>query len=82
MSLNLSDCAQISNAVIRSILHGCSSLKEIRLDRCIRITDAAFDPNMSPFDVLHGCFTLESISLQVDISADGSDFEQWFAAPT
>lgn len=65
VSLNLSDCVQVSNAVIRNILMGCSSLREICLDRCLRVTDAAFDPNMSPFDPLRGCYSLENISLQV-----------------
>jgi hypothetical protein len=65
VSLNLSDCVQISNAVIRNILTGCPSLREIHLDRCIRVTDAAFDPNMNPFDPLRGCYSLENISLQV-----------------
>ena len=65
VSINLSDCVQISNAVIRNILHGCGCLREIHLDRCIRITDAAFDPDMSPFNALNGFFTLENISLQV-----------------
>ena len=40
-------------------------LSELRLDRCKRITDAAFDSNQSLFEPLVGCLSLESISLQV-----------------
>jgi hypothetical protein len=64
LSLNLSDCTQLSNTVIRGVLQGCPVLEDLRLDRCHRITDAAFDSNQSPFQPIIGCLSLETISLQ------------------
>ena len=57
----------MSNSVVRSILHGCSQLQELILNRCHRITDSAFDSLSSPFELLHGCLSLETISLQVSL---------------
>lgn len=45
-------------------MQGCPSLSDLRLDRCKRITDAAFDSNQSLFAPLVACLSLESISLQ------------------
>lgn len=61
----MSNCAQIRNSVVRVILQGCPVLEDIRLDRCHRITDSAFDFSESPFQFLLGCLSLEAISLQV-----------------
>lgn len=65
MALDLSDCAQVGNSVIRAILQGCPMLENMRLDRCHRITDSAFDVSESPFHFLFGCLSLQAISLQV-----------------
>lgn len=54
----------MSNSVVRSILSGCHQLEDIRLNRCHRITDSAFDFTESPFQFLFGCLSLEAISLQ------------------
>jgi len=78
--LDLSNCSQVGNTVVRAILQGCPVLEDIRLDRCHRITDSAFDFSESPFERLLGCLSLEAISLQVcvvchanfDIIADRS----------
>jgi anti-anti-sigma regulatory factor len=64
LCLNMSGCSQVSNAVIRSILQGCPHLEELRVDQCLRITDAAFDAMQSPFHSLLGCASLKVISLQ------------------
>jgi hypothetical protein len=63
--LRLNDSLQVTNDVIRSILVGCSHIREINLDRCLRVTDYAFSSSESPFDTYAGIFTLEKISLQV-----------------
>ena len=65
MTLDLSNCSQVRNSVVRVILQGCPVLEDIRLDRCLRITDSAFDFSESPFQLLLGCLSLEAISLQV-----------------
>jgi len=62
--LDLSDCSQVSNSVIRTILQGCSLLESITLDRCHKVTDSAFDFTVTPFQALVGCLSLEAISLQ------------------
>jgi len=64
VSLNMSGCSQVSNAVVRSILQGCGRLEELRVDQCVRVTDAAFDAMQSPFHSLQGCASLKVISLQ------------------
>lgn len=64
VSLNMSGCSQVSNAVIRSILQGCPKLEELRVDQCVRLTDSAFDSMQSPFHSLLGCASLKVISLQ------------------
>jgi len=64
VTLDLCDCAQIRNSVVRAILQGCPLLEDIRLDRCHRLTDAAFDFCESPFQSLLGCLSIEAISLQ------------------
>jgi hypothetical protein len=64
LSLNLSDCVQLSNTVVRAVLQGCPVLEDLRLDRCHRVTDAAFDVNQSPFLPLMGLMSLRIISLQ------------------
>lgn len=64
VSLDISDCVQVSNSVVRIVLQGCPKLSEIKLDRCHRVTDAAFDMTESPFEALVGCLSLEAISLQ------------------
>lgn len=64
LSLNLSDCVQLSNTVVREVLQGCPVLQDLRLDRCHRVTDAAFDVNQSPFQPLIGLLSLRTISLQ------------------
>lgn len=64
ISLNLSDCVQLSNSVVRAILQGCPFLSDLNLDRCRRITDAAFDVHQSPFQTLVACLSLESLSMQ------------------
>jgi F-box and leucine-rich repeat protein 2/20 len=40
------------------------ALEELRLDRCHKVTDSAFDIMQSPFHVLAGCLSLRSISLE------------------
>lgn len=40
-------------------------LSDLNLDRCYKVTDAAFDMTESPFEALVGCLSLEAISLQV-----------------
>lgn len=65
VTLDLSNCSQVGNSVVRAILQGCPVLEDIRLDRCHRITDSAFDFSESPFERLLGCLSLEAISLQV-----------------
>jgi hypothetical protein len=62
--VDFSDCSQVSNTVVRAVLQGCPVLNELRLDRCHRVTDAAFDSNQSPFQPLIGCLSLEMVSLQ------------------
>lgn len=62
--LDLSNCFQVGNSVVRAILQGCPVLENIRLDRCHRVTDSAFDFSESPFEFLRGCLSLEAISLQ------------------
>lgn len=47
-----------------ALLQGCPLLNDLRLDRCLRITDAAFDSAESLFAPLIGCLSLEAISLQ------------------
>lgn len=64
MVLDLSGIARVNNGVVRAVLRGCSVLSDLRLDRCVRVTDQAFDPSYSPFEILQGCFSIESISLQ------------------
>lgn len=64
VTLDLSNCSQVGNTVVRAILQGCPVLEDIRLDRCHRITDSAFDFSESPFELLLGCLSLEAISLQ------------------
>jgi hypothetical protein len=64
VTLDLSNCAQVGNSVVRAILQGCPVLESIRLDRCHRITDSAFDVSESPFQFLVGCLSLQAISLQ------------------
>jgi Leucine Rich repeat len=46
------------------VLQGCPVLQDLRLDRCHRVTDAAFDVNQSPFQPLIGLLSLRTISLQ------------------
>lgn len=70
MTLDLSNCSQVGNTVVRAILQGCPVLEDIRLDRCHRITDSAFDFSESPFERLLGCLSLEAISLQVRACLD------------
>ena len=65
VSLDLSDCVQVTNSVVCEILHGCQVLSELVLDRCHRITDAAFGDAQSPYEILHGLLSLETISMQV-----------------
>jgi hypothetical protein len=55
---------QLSNTVVRAVLQGCPVLEDLRLDRCHRVTDAAFDVNQSPFLPLLGLMSLRIISLQ------------------
>ena len=62
--LDLSDCTQVCNAVVRVVLVECPLLEELRLERCHRVTDAAFDMLQSPFQVLIGCLSLQAISLK------------------
>jgi Leucine Rich repeat len=49
---------------VREVLQGCPVLQDLRLDRCHRVTDAAFDVNQSPFQPLIGLLSLRIISLQ------------------
>ena len=43
-----------------------------RLDRCHRVTDAAFDATESPFNPLVACLSLEEISMQACPQITGS----------
>lgn len=56
--------AQVNNAVVRSILQGCSALRQLYLDGCRHVTDAGFHLQQSPFYVLVGAVSLETISVQ------------------
>lgn len=60
--LDLSNCAQVTNSVVRAVLQGCSSLQTLRLDGCRHITDAAFQPDHSPFYPLRACTSLQVVS--------------------
>lgn len=46
--LDLTNCSQVTNGVVRAVLRGCASLQTLRLDGCRHITDAAFQPELSP----------------------------------
>jgi F-box/leucine-rich repeat protein 2/20 len=48
--------------VIRAVLQGCSNLQTLQLDGCRHITDAAFQPDHSPFYALHACTSLKVVS--------------------
>lgn len=61
MHLDLSDCSQVSNSVVRAILQGCPKLEDMVLNNCLRVTDHAFDFSESPFEALVGCLSLESL---------------------
>ena len=65
VSLDLSACTQVCNAVVRVILQKCSTLEELKLDGCHLITDSAFDLCDNPFDMMIGCLSLKNLSLQV-----------------
>lgn len=60
--LDLSNCAQVTNSVVRAVLQGCSNLQTLRLDGCRHITDAAFQPDHSPFYPLRACTSLQVAS--------------------
>ena len=47
-SIDLSNCRQADNKLVSNLLTNCLSLRELILDGCVRITDAAFFPPSSP----------------------------------
>lgn len=55
---------QVNNAIVRSVLQGCSALRQLYLDGCRHVTDAGFHLQQSPFYVLLGAVSLETISVQ------------------
>lgn len=55
---------QVNNAIVRSVLQGCSALRQLYLDGCRHVTDAGFHLQQSPFYVLRGAVSLETISVQ------------------
>lgn len=56
--------SQVNNAIVRSVLQGCSALRQLYLDGCRNVTDAGFHLQQSPFYVLLGAVSLETISVQ------------------
>uniref|UniRef100_M4BZN3 F-box/LRR-repeat protein 15-like leucin rich repeat domain-containing protein n=1 Tax=Hyaloperonospora arabidopsidis (strain Emoy2) TaxID=559515 RepID=M4BZN3_HYAAE len=65
--LTLSGCCSIRNSILRQIPFrcpdlGCSSLQTLQLAGCRHITDAAFQPDHSPFYALHACTSLKVVS--------------------
>ncbi|GAB9466195.1 hypothetical protein Gpo141_00003575 [Globisporangium polare] len=56
-------CPQlVTNSVVRSVLQGCSNLQTLRLDGCRHITDAAFQPELSPLYTLRASTSLQVVS--------------------
>ncbi|CAN0427328.1 unnamed protein product, partial [Ectocarpus sp. 13 AM-2016] len=55
---------QVNNAIVRSVLQGCSALRQLYLVGCRHVTDAGFHLQQSPFYVLLGAVSLETISVQ------------------
>mmetsp|Transcript_62058 Transcript_62058/g.142855 ORF Transcript_62058/g.142855 Transcript_62058/m.142855 type:complete len:755 (+) Transcript_62058:72-2336(+) len=47
MELDLSNCRQVTNSVVRLPLQKCRGLRVLRIDGCTRVSDAAFEP--TPF---------------------------------
>lgn len=47
---------------MRSVLQGCSNLQTLRLDGCRHITDAAFQPDLSPLYTLRASTSLQVVS--------------------
>ena len=64
ISLDASNCAQMSNSIVRCVLQGCELLEVLCLDGCPRISDAAFDPSHCPFDRFKAVDVLKTISLR------------------
>lgn len=52
----------MTNTVVRSVLQGCSNLQTLRLDGCRHITDAAFQPELSPLYTLRASTSLQVVS--------------------
>lgn len=64
ITFDASNCNQMSNSIVRSVLQGCALLETMCLNGCPRISDAAFDPMHCPFDLLKAADTLQTISLK------------------
>lgn len=58
--MDLTNCSQVTNGVVRAVLRGCSRLQTLRLDGCRHITDAAFQPELSP--LLRASASLQVVS--------------------
>ncbi|DBA00529.1 TPA: hypothetical protein N0F65_006433 [Lagenidium giganteum] len=52
----------VNNTVVRAVLQGCTNLHTLKLDGCRHITDAAFQPDHSPFYPLRACTSLQVVS--------------------
>lgn len=57
--LDLSDCKQVNNVVVRAVLQHCHSLHALAISGCRHVTDTAFQPEQSPFVALRACLSLE-----------------------
>ena len=62
-SINLSNCRQADNKLVTNLLLNCPHLRELILDGCVRITDAAFFPPELPATVAAGLGRLTKLSL-------------------
>lgn len=57
--LDLSDCKQVNNVVVRAVLQHCHNLHALAISGCRHVTDTAFQPEQSPFVALRACLSLE-----------------------
>lgn len=55
--LDVSNCVQVRNNVIRPILQKCPKLKVLKMANCSRITDAVFDQSL--FYPSRACVSLQ-----------------------
>lgn len=63
-AINLSNCRQADNKLVSNLLSNCLSLRELILDGCVRITDAAFFPqDAKPSQCIRSLARLQKLSL-------------------